>query len=393
MPLKKGIKILEKNIGTKKRILITCLILFIILIVYVVAMYVAEKDFREWVGIHILGKSITDEDINTINLNIDKSNQIHVYYKYIAILNDKNITLYNEYGEKIKDINVDINTALFNSDNKYLAIAEKNGNEVCLILDKTYLWSNKIDGDILQVHVNQNGYVAIVSKDSTHKSIITMYDSSGKKLFDSYFSSTRVIDISISKDNKYIAMGELDTTGAVIQSNIRIISVENAKSDAENAIIYTYNAESGKLITNVEYQKQNQITCMYDNSVDIIKNEKNEELFKIDNSKITFLSIEFSNYIAYIEEENTGLFKYESNINIRNTENNKSTIYNLKDIAKQVYANDDIIAINVGIEAYFLNQDGWLIKKYTAAQEITNIMFSKEVAAIIYKDKIMIVNL
>lgn len=393
MPLRKGIKKLEKNIGKKKKILLSLIILFVILIIFVVGMYIAEKDFREWVGVHLLKKSITDEDINIINLNIDKSNQIHVYHKYIAILNDKNITLYNEYGEEIKNINVDINTALFDSNNRYLSIAEKNGNELCLILDKTYLWSNKIDGEILQVHVNQNGYVAIVSKDSTHKSIITMYDSSGKKLFDSYFSSTRVIDISISKDNKYIAMGELDTSGAIIQSNIKIISVENAKNDAENAIIYTYNAESGKLITNVEYQKQNQITCMYDNSVDIIKNEKNEELLKIDNSKITFLSVEFSNHIAYIEEEKTGLFEYKSNINIRNTENNKSTIYNLNDIAKQVYANDDILAINVGIEAYFLNQDGWLIKKYTATQEITNIMFSKEVATIIYKDKIMIINL
>ena len=381
------------NIGAKKKILITVLILFVIFIIFIIGMYIAEKDFREWADTHILGKSITDEDINIINLNIDKSNQIHVYYKYIAILNDKNITLYNEYGEEIKNINVDINTALFNSDNKYLALAEKNGNEVCLILDKTYLWSNKVDGDILQVHVNRNGYVAIVSKDSTHKSIITMFDSSGKKLFDSYFSSTRVIDISISKDNKYIAMGELDTSGAVIQSNIKIISVENAKNDAENAIIYTHNAESGKLITNVEYQKQNQIACMYDNSVDIIKNEKNEELFKIDNNKITFLSIEFSNHIAYIEEENTGLFKYKSNVNIINTENNKSTVYNLNDIAKQVYVNDDILAINVGIEAYFLNQDGWVIKKYIATQEITNIMLSKEVATIIYKDKIMVVNL
>ena len=151
--------------------------------------------------------------------------------KYIAILNDKAITLYNSYGEKISKIdNVDINSALFDSSDRYLAIAENKGHELCLVLDKTYLWNTAIEGEILQIHVNQNGYVAVVTTDVTNKSIITCYNSEGKKLFASYFATTTIIDASISNNNKNIVIGEVDTSGTIIKSSIKVTN-ENDKQD------------------------------------------------------------------------------------------------------------------------------------------------------------------
>ena len=116
---------------------------------------------------------MSEQDIQTINLNTDKNNQIHVYNEYIAILNDKAVTLYNLYGEKITSIDVNINSALYDSSGKYLAIAEDKGNEICLLFDKTYMWSETLEGEILQIHVNRNGYVAAITTDATHKSIVT----------------------------------------------------------------------------------------------------------------------------------------------------------------------------------------------------------------------------
>ena len=58
-----------------------------------------------------------------------------------------------------------------------------------------------------------------------------------------------------------------------------------------------------------------------------------------------------------------------------------------------IFARDNIIAINVGTEIYFIDTNGWLIKKYTANQEITNVKVSESLAIIIYKDRIVIVDL
>ena len=381
----------KQILKSKKVIIISILIL--ILIVLSISLYISQKEVRDWVDIHILGKNLTEDDIESISLNTDKNNQIHVYSKYIAVLNDKAVTLYNSYGEKVTSIDVNINAAVFDSSDKYLAIAENNGHEVCLILDKTYLWSETIEGEILQVHVNKNGYVGVVTTDVTHKSILTVYNSGGKKLFTSYFASTRIIDVSISEDNKYIAIGDIDTSGTILKSAVKIISTKNAEEDPDNTIIYTYEAEDGILIANVKYQSKGQISCIYDNGIGIIKDESYNEILKIDSDNITYIANDLKNDIAYVVEESTGFFKATSNVHIVNTANSNENIYKLENVAKEVYAKDNIIAINVGTEIYFINTGGWLVKKYTANQEITNVKFSDSLAAIIYKDKIVIVSL
>lgn len=383
-----------KNLYKKKKLILIISIILLILIITMFALYISEKNFRDWIDGHILRKNITEEDIQTINLNTDKNNQIHIYGKYIAILNDKAITLYNSYGEKISKIdNVDINSALFDSSDRYLAIAENKGHEICLILDKTYLWNTAIEGEILQIHVNQNGYVAVVSTDVTNKSIITCYNSEGKKLFASYFATTTIIDVSISNDNKNIVIGEVDTSGTIIKSSIKVLSIENAQKDTENTISYTYDLEDNSLITNVQYHDKNQISCVYDNGIGLISNNIYKQIVKVDNDNITYAANNFKNDVIYIEEESSGMFKSISNIHIVNVSDNHDNIYKLENIAKEVYVIDNKMAINSGSEIYFINTSGWLVKKYVASQEITNVKMSSSLAAIIYKDKIVIVEI
>lgn len=132
---------------------------------------------------------------------------------------------------------------------------------------------------------------------------------------------------------------------------------------------------------------------MYDNSIDIITNEQNKQILDIEDKNITFMSITLDNQIAYIEEEKNGVFNTNSHINIINTQDNKTCTYNLNENIKNMYSNYNIIAVNAGTEIYFLNTNGWLIKKYSTKHEITNVIFSKYLAGVIYKDKIMIVNL
>ena len=375
-------------INRKKIIIAISVSLCILALIILFLVYVFNGSFRSWIDINVLRKNISEKDIQTISLNTDKNNQIHVFNNYISILNDKTITLYNSYGEKITSIDININSALFDSSQKYLVVAEDKGHEICLLLDKTYLWGEKLEGDILQVHVNKNGYVAVITTDATHKSILTFFDPEGKKLFTSYFATTRIVDASISNDNKYIAIGELDTSGTIIKSNVKVLSVKNAQENPENTIEYTYEVDNGVLITNVRYQTKNQIACIFDNGLGVIKDNTYKEVIKIENDNITYIANDFNNNVAYVEEESTGLFKTQSNVHIINTSDFQEKIYKMEYAAK-----DNIIAINIGTEIFFLDTNGWLKKKYTSNQEITNVKFSESIATIIFKDKVIIVDL
>ncbi len=383
---------IEKELIIKKIAKISIIVLICILIGTAITLYFIRQDFRRWIDINILRKDITTSDVANIDLSTNKNNQIYCYGKNICILNDKNLKIYTSSGQEATNISVDINTALFDSNEKYLAIAEKNGQNICTIFDKTFLWKQQVDGEILQIAINQNGYVAVVTTDTTYKSIITLYDQNGKSVLKNYLSTSRVVDVSISKDNKFLAFAEMDTSGALIQSNIKIISIDEALKKPEEAIIYTYNADSSKMIVNINYQEKNILACVFNDSVEVINQKINEKKFDIEKND-TFVSGDLNSNIAFIAEESTGIFNSKSIVNILNTSNNQKITYNIDEVVKEMYAYKDTIGINVGTEIYFINTNGMLNKKYTSKQEITNVILSDSLAIIIYKDKIEIIDL
>lgn len=382
----------DKKLDIKKTLIVIFVALLIICVITLAILYFANENFRNWTDINVFGKNINEKDIASIDLDTDKNNQLFCYSKYVCILNNKTLKLYNSSGQDIAEIPIDINTGIFEANNKYLAIAEKEGQEFCVIFDKTYMWRQQTEGQILQIHINKNGYVAVITTDTTYKSIIAVYDSSGTEIFKNSITSKRVVDLSISEDNKYVAYAELDTSGALIQSNVKIISIEKVKKNTEEAIIYTHEAESAKMIVNIEYQDKGNLVCTYDNSVDIISNQKNEEILSMD-KKMTFISGKLKNSVAYISEEQSGLFNSTSTVTIIDTSSNKKTIYNFDEVAKEMYTSGETIGINVGSEMYFINTSGMLIKKYISKQEITNVILSNDIAIIIYKDRIEIIDL
>ena len=383
---------IQREINIRKIIITGIVVVLILAVVIIFSLYIAEEGFRKWVDINVLRKDISSESVATIDLNVDKNNQIVCYNKYIGILNEKNLKIYNSAGENITDISVNINTAIFSTNDRYLAIAEKNGQELCVISDKTYLWSQKVDGEIQQICVNKNGYVILVTTDTTYKSIITVYDNSGKQLMRNFLSSSRVTDVSISDDNKYLAYSEIDTSGTLIKSSVKIISIEKAQSNSAESTIYTKEAETSKMILKIQYQENGELVCVYDDSINIVKDGYEQELIKKED-EATFVSGNLGNSIAYIKEELRSAFNSSSTLNIVNTSSKQTYKYNFGEIAKEMYTTGNVIGINIGTEIYFVKTNGMLIKKYTSNQEITNVMITNNIAIIIYKDRIEVINL
>ena len=309
-------------------------------------------------------------------------------------MNKNNFKIYDNTGKKENELTIEITKPIFSSNNRYLAIAEEKGKKLYLIEDKDILWETEIEGNISQIVVNKNGYVAVTIVDTLYKTIIAMYDNKGEELFKTFLKSTRAISTSISEDNKYLAIAEVDTSGTMIQSNIKIISIEDGKNDAENSIKRIYNGENNDLITNIKYQEKNKLLCMYTDKITVIKPDENiEKIQSYKDRKVSFASIELSNSSITIEEKSSGIFTADSIVNIINSDNKSTSLYTAESVTKEIYTSNNIIALNLGSEVEFINTNGWLVKKYIAEQEITSIVLSNFIAGIVYRDKIEIINL
>ena len=353
--------------------------------------YCNNSKFRRWTDKNILQKEIKQGNTVSIEFNGENNSNLYAFDKYIVTLENKTLKVYNNLGKEETSITTDISDPIFDAKGKYLVVAQKNGQSIYLLDGKQMLWSTTLEGKISQIEINENGYIGVVISDISYKNIINVLNMEGKSLFKTYVANDKVVDISISRNNQYLAIAEIDMSGVLIQSIIKIIDIEKAKKEPSNAIINTYSIEVGKLITNIEYQNKERLICVYNDSVNII--EENNDKLILESNKITFASIELKNNILSIQEKEAGEYASTSNVNITNTTNNKVKHYETEEIAKEVYTCEDVIALNFGTELHIINTNGWLMKKYISEQEINKVIISNKIVGIIYRDKIEIIDL
>ena len=376
-----------------KTILLIMILLIIIAILVLISIYFIKAEFREWCDEKILRKEILQENTKYIELDVDENTQVYAYDKYICVFRKKTLEFYNKVGTLVDKIELDINKAVFASAGRYMAICEENGHKFYLICGREKIYENQVEGNINQINVSRTGYISVVISNSTYKSIVDVYNRSGKEIFKTNLVNARVADISISQDGKYLAIAEVDLSGIIISSSIQIVSMELAQTNPQEAMLYKYEAPTDKLIMNIEYQEQNKLICMYDDSIDVLQDKTSDLLLKLENKELSFMTIELNNRIVLLEEVSTGEYTADTKARIVNSKTLKEKEYVTKEVAKAIETSENKIAINFGNELHIISKNGILLKKYISEIEINNIVMAEGIIGIVYKDKIQIINL
>ena len=383
----------KKKINAKKIIISILISIIIIAVIVLVALYISNEQFRDWIDIQVFRKEISQDRVAVIELEEGQFSNVYAFNRYIGILNKNKLSLYGSTGSEEASLDIEISTPVFFSSNRFLVVGEQNGQKMYLIEDKEIAWESEIEGNISQVYVNKNGYAAVIISGTSYKSVVQVFDPEGNALFKRFLSSTIAMDVSISNDNKYLAIADVDTSGTIVQSHIRVISIEEARTDPSNSEENNYQSGQNKLIIDIEYQDKNRIVCMYTDTISIIENGQETTMFDNEDKKIVAQSVKLNNNFVTIEEESAGIFSANSVVNIVDIDTKNTKNYTLESSIKEIYTKGDIIVLNLGTEVEFINTGGWLVKRYVASQEVTNVTVSDSIAGIIYRDKVEIINL
>lgn len=371
----------KKNV--KKIIIIVLLSILVVSMVIIFSFYVGNRDFRYWIDKNVLGKELRDGDLKYIDLEEKETQAIISYGKNVGILSNNTFTIYNSSAKKVSEIEVLVSNPIFERDGKYLILGDKNKGNIYLINETTVEWEKNVEGEISQITVNKQGDVGVIIVGTTYKSVIAMYESNGEESFKTYLSTTNATDVAISKDGKYLSFAEIDTSGAALVSNIKTIITEKAKNSEQDAIKDRYTLENGEMCINIKYSNNN-LVCLADKSVYSLKDGKINKIFDIDNS-ISFADIELDNHVCNFKE-NSDNSTYE--LNIYSINSVKPSVYFVNGTCKSIYCKENVVAVNIGSEVHFVNMNGWLIKKYTPQQNIKEILMGDRIIAIVYKDRI-----
>lgn len=379
---------MERKLNKKKVIIVILIFVLMVFTITLSILYLKNTSVRAFLDEYLFRKNITE---NTLPKITTEGCHTYSFDEYIVCLEKNVLTFYNKSAVKVGSLDLEISNPIFETNGDYLCIAEKNGNKIYLISDKNIVWQKNIEGTISHLSINKNGYVALAISDTTYKTLCKVFSESGTELFTTYLSQSYIIDSSISKDNKLLALAETNFSGITIQSNIKIISIDKALTNSTDTIQYNYTAPVDNLIINIEFCNDNNLVCLYDNHIDIIKDNSCKEITNFTNTNILFGDI--NNKLIQIEKRNTGILSTEFELQILDELTLEKKTYTLDKEPKSVEVFGNVIAINFGTEILFINNSGWLIKNYTSSQEVQSVVLSDDLAGIIFKDKIEILSL
>lgn len=386
----------NKDNITRKKISFgkACIVILIIFIAtMILARYVADKEFRQYVDTNILQKEVSSENLNTIDINSENNPTICAIDNHIAVLSKSILEFYDTNAKLVNKIDINLASPITASCGSHLILAENSGNKIYAIKSTNLAWQTQVSGTITRINVNKNGYVSVIVSNTSYKSLVIVFDNNGNEIFKTYLAKTFATCTDISQDNKYLAIGEVDYSGTIIKSTVKIVSTDSAIKDSANAIVYQYNSDADEIITNIKYSDKQNAICMFNSYIQNVSPTGDTRVFDVNQDTI-FMDCNLEGNLILVEKQSSGLFSYDYQMKIISTLGAKSNLFILSNsMPKNIDVAGKNICINYGNEVQFVNDNGWLIKRYTPHSEIKDIVLADGIAGIIYKDEIDVIKL
>lgn len=373
-----------KTLNKKKIITLIIIAIIIILLTVMGILYENNNEVRNFLDKYVFFKEKHENNLPKIAITSSSDINTYAYKGNILILKNNLLTAYNSNGNEVYKLDIEIANPIFESSGNYLCISEKNGQKLYVISDKNIIWQKDLEGNIVDIAINSDGYLAAALTGTLYKTIVQTFNNKGEEQFKNFLSTTYVMDMSISPDSKYLAIAETNFSGIMIQSNINIVSIDKAKNGEKDSKIYTQTNTEADLIVNVNYKTKDELVCVYDEHIEIVKDGVNSIVSDFEQEETLF--VDLNNKIIKIIKKDSQIYLKV----IDSSENMKE--YEISE-PKEIFVSDNVIAINLGSEVLFYNNSGWLIKRYYASQEINKIVICDDLAGIVYNDKIEIVSL
>ncbi len=362
-------------------------VFFVVIVLVLVILGVAVYTNYDSISAYISNKDWQlSESVGTVNLNnfytVDGTSSS------LLVVGNNYITGYSNSAKQVFDEAVSIKGAITASNGDYCIVGENGGTKVYMINGQKKIWSTEIQGTILGVSVNKNGYSAIIFKQTGYKSLVKLLDANGDELFTSYLASTYAVDVEISNDNKTLAIAEINAEGIKVQSDIKLVDINNIKQENVKKIDFSDDV----LIVDIKFNDKNQLVVQTDSDVKIVVNDELKDFVSTKNMNVSVVNIKGGDEAVLVSRVENGLFdsSYMLNIYEYNDGNVDNKSYELKSLPAIVSVLKKNIILLVENELLVVNTNGKLVKRFESVGNVKSIVpfDNGNSAALVFRDKI-----
>lgn len=373
-----------------KKLKLTIIVTIFIAIITVIAIYLNPDKNNT--------KSLEKKDFKSIE--ISSGEQVYTYNGYIYIYGKAGIKVIK--GEKtLLEDNFSLeNPYVVTSYNK-LAIGDKNSKVVRVYSNEGHMYTQNAANNILGFTINKNGFLVVILKNDINYQI-EVYNNNGENVYsikDISFNEGVPVGVSISEDNKVLAVSYVKTIGATVDSNIVFYSVE------ENNIFGGV-VKQNQIVGIIKFIDNSNIVFISDKEIFVIKcnsaktAEQVKEIYKKPLNNV-LKEVSFLDGVGYVVCYGQPIIKSEDAI-----ESNTVVFYNQSggEIGKYYKKDKNITGISSNKFGAILQEarlftaidtSGKKLWEYQATQDIKDVIFydSDNKALIVTNDKIKIVKI
>ncbi len=325
---------------------------------------------------------LPQKDFKTIDISAGE--QVYTYDSYIYI--------YGKAGIKIiKDENIILEDN-FSLENPYvvtsydkIAICDNKGKVVRIYSSSGHMYTINAVNNVLGFTINKNGFLSIILKNDNNYQI-EIYNKDGDNIYsikDISYDEGVPVGLSISEDNKVLAVSYIKTTSATVDSNVVFYSIQDNK-------LFGGFIKEDQVAGIIKFIDSSNLVCISDKEIFIIKcnskqnAEQSKEIYKKPLNNV-LNEVKFLDGIGYLVcygqpilnseeeaiEENTLVFYNQSGGEIGKYYKKGQRITNIT-------ANKYGAIIEEGRLFTAINISGKKIWEYQATQDIKDVIFYED---------------
>lgn len=352
---KEKVKLNKVKLDKKKiSILVVILLLFILVI--------CLKNYKE-LGL-VINRKITDESVNTVEL-ASKNNSIFSYKNEVLVYSMGNLATYDRYGKNTWTESLStVADATVNVSGNYIQVVNKDKGIIYVYKNKYETARIKIEGTIKSAEINENGYTVVEYTITGAKTVLSVYDKSGKVKYNVKLGQEVIGKYALSNDARYLAYVDINLSGISVSLSVDVIDLKNSSED--NFKTYEVFSKDNELVYDMSIDS-NTLICRTDNSIVKYKlsNQKLEE-YKITENNLVYIDL-YKNKYSVIKTIEDGTYVFGIDTLTKNDEN----AIKLEEVPKYFERVNNItyIAYQKKIEIY--NDFKVKIKEYDSDMVIT----------------------
>lgn len=287
----------------------------------------------------------------------------------IVVVNSNGLSEYNLSSTPYWTMDFYISNPLITVADDWTVVVEENGNKIKAFKIKEEMYNIEIDGQIQKVYLNDNGYLGVIYAKVGYKNAFALINPNGEIVYTKYFANTTLVDASIDKAGKKIAMLEADTTSAVINSVITYLD------DKANTLYSSIKKNS--LLVEIDLFEEETIV-VGDNFIISIDNEYNENIIEeIDADKVIGVDAE-NKKIVKLYRDIDELFSDKTMIEVVDPKGKKIGNGEVTGAAQSVEIQNKTIAVVLTDRIDFLTTKGKYINSVFISSDYKDLELFKD---------------